>query len=60
MHDGNHPAYWQSDGQKIKEKWALPMHVSILSCPVLSIVLVVAFNAYCAAQSTFETVESVI
>jgi hypothetical protein len=54
MHDGNHPAYWQSDGQKIKEKWAWPIHVSVLSCAALWFKQVAAFNAYCAAQSTLE------
>jgi hypothetical protein len=54
VHDGNHPAYRQPDGQKIQEKWAWPIHVSILSSAAMSVVQVAAFNAYCAAQSTLE------
>jgi hypothetical protein len=56
MHDRDHPAYRQPDGQKIKEKWAWPIHVSVLSCAALWFKQVAAFNAYCAAQSTLEKV----
>jgi hypothetical protein len=54
MQDRNQSAYRQPDGQKIKEKWAWPIHVSVLSCAALWFKQVAAFNAYCAAQSTLE------
>jgi hypothetical protein len=56
MQDRNQSAYRQPDGQKIKEKWAWPIHVSVLSCAALWFKQVAAFNAYCAAQSTLEKV----